>query len=779
MENEENKSIFMKDGRLYRNQFDAEGNVVETIEIEEPTEQDFEELEAVMEAEVAAAAAAAAEVAPSVPIVPIEDSEEENKNIFMKDGKMYRNKVDIGGNVIGVEEVENPTEEDFEELEAAMAEAEAEAAARAAAVAEEVAEPVAEEVAETVAEEVAEPVAEEVAEEVAEAVAEPVAEEVAEPVAEEVAEPVAEEVAEPVAEEVAEPVAEEVAEPVAEEVAEEVAETVAEEVAEPVAEEVAEAVAEEVAETVAEEVAETVAEEVAETVAEEVAEPVAEEVAETVAEEVAEPVAEPVAEAVAEEVAEPVAEEVAEPVAEEVAEPVAEEVAEPVAEHVAEEVAETVAEEVAEEVAEPVAEEVAEPVAEEVAEPVAEEEAFEETADAMQSESSYYKEELKKPIRKKNAFSRFIAATLIVSVAGGASIGAGYGYVKYSMETPETVTKVPVVAQPVVSQAQSQTPIYSAVEVIKAVKPTVVSISTQTVGQTQYFGTFTIPYESQSAGSGVVFYSDNDRVAIATNNHVIDNTTEIFVTFDEDITVPAKVVGTKSESDLAVIVVNWDDLEAQEMYNVSVATFGDSDILEVGSPVFAIGNAMGEGISATDGIISMTEQSIIIDESQLSVLQTSAAINGGNSGGALVNASGEVIGINTAKYNPLQAEGMGYAIPSNEFVPIIEDLLLNGTMPKPYIGVTGTSITTENAVLYRLPVGALIMEVVEGGPADLAGLMVGDIVTQVNGKTVMGMETLITIVNELEVGTAVDVHVVRDTSESVDLTLVVGDKNSQ
>ncbi|MFI3175330.1 MAG: trypsin-like peptidase domain-containing protein, partial [Bacillota bacterium] len=400
--------------------------------------------------------------------------------------------------------------------------------------------------------------------------------------------------------------------------------------------------------------------------------------------------------------------------------------------------------------------------------------------ESEQSESSYYMEEVKKPIRKKNDFSRFIAAALIVSVAGGASMGAGYAYVKYNMETPEAVTKVPIVAQPVVSQSQgqSQSQSYSAVEVIKAVKPTVVSISTETVGETQYFGAFTIPYEEQSAGSGVVFFSDNDRVAIATNNHVIEGTTEIFVTFDEDITVPAKVVGTKSDSDLAVIVVNWDDLEEQGMYDVSVAAFGDSDLLEVGAPVFAIGNAMGEGISATDGIISMTEQTIIIDESQLTVLQTSAAINGGNSGGALVNTAGEVIGINTAKYNPNQAEGMGYAIPSNEFVTIIEDLLLNGTMPKPYIGVTGTSITADNAVLYRLPVGALIMEVVEGGPADLAGIKVGDIVTQVNGGTVMDMESLITIVNELEVGTEVDIHVVRDTSESVDLKLIVGDKNS-
>lgn len=390
----------------------------------------------------------------------------------------------------------------------------------------------------------------------------------------------------------------------------------------------------------------------------------------------------------------------------------------------------------------------------------------------------FYNEELKKPKKRKTGWGKLIVSSILIGVVGGGSIGAGYGLIKHTVtdSTPMITTQLPIVATPVSTRTES----FSAVDVIKAVKPTVVSIATQSSTERQYFGTFSVPYESEGAGSGVIFYSDSERVAIATNNHVIDEATSIFITFsngEEEFSVPAKVAGTKSDSDLAVITVNWEDLEEKGIYAVSVATFGNSDKLEVGDPVFAIGNAMDMGISATDGIISMTEQRIYIEESELVVLQTSAAINSGNSGGALVNSAGEVIGINTAKYNSSKTEGMGYAIPSNEIVPIIEELLLNGTQPKPYVGITGTSITADNAALYRLPVGALIMEVTENGPAYNAGIQVGDIITQFDGKTVMDMEALINIVSDTPVNSEVSVHIIRNGEESIDLNLIVGDKN--
>ncbi|MBR2383166.1 MAG: PDZ domain-containing protein, partial [Anaerotignum sp.] len=168
---------------------------------------------------------------------------------------------------------------------------------------------------------------------------------------------------------------------------------------------------------------------------------------------------------------------------------------------------------------------------------------------------------------------------------------------------------------------------------------------------------------------------------------------------------------------------------------------------------------------------------IHVDGNELGVLQTSAAINSGNSGGALVNASGEVIGINTAKYNSSMVEGMGYAIPSNYITPIVEELLKTGTQPKPYIGISGTNITEETAPMYKLPVGALVLEIVEGSPAEDAGLQIGDVITQFNGQTIMDMDALVEQVGQTEVGSVVDMYVIRNGNTGIELEIKIGDKN--
>ena len=318
----------------------------------------------------------------------------------------------------------------------------------------------------------------------------------------------------------------------------------------------------------------------------------------------------------------------------------------------------------------------------------------------------------------------------------------------------------------------------SVVDVVREVKPSVVSITTKIEGMATYYGAFSVPYEGEGAGSGVIFYSDDDKIAIVTNNHVIEDAKEVYVTLNDTVSVQAKVVGTKSDSDLAVLTVSWDDLKTAGIDTVTVATFGDSDALEVGESVIAIGNAMGLGLSATDGIISVKDQVISVEDTTLNVIQTSAAINNGNSGGALVNTQGEVIGINTAKYNSTMAEGMGYAIPSNEVISVAQDLLEDGTVVTPYIGIMGTSITSENASLYKLPVGALIVEVTENGPAAQAGIQPGDIITEFNGKTVMDMDTLSELVKETVVGDSVSVHIIRNGETAMDVTLTIADKNA-
>ncbi len=385
----------------------------------------------------------------------------------------------------------------------------------------------------------------------------------------------------------------------------------------------------------------------------------------------------------------------------------------------------------------------------------------------------HYEEQVKKSPKKKKGWAKFVVGCLVIGIAGGGSIGAGYSLVDNLMTGRNAVSGTPTG-----SPKSAGGEIYSPTEIIKAVKPSVVSVSTKISGMTSYWGAFNIPFESEGAGSGVIFYSDDSKVAIATNYHVIENANTIYVTFEGDISVPAKVIGTKSESDLAVLTVNWKDLNDAGIKQVTTAVFGDSDGLDVGSEVIAIGNAMGMGLSATDGIISMKEQTINVDGNKLGVLQTSAAINSGNSGGALVNASGEVIGINTAKYNSAMVEGMGYAIPSNYIKPIVEELLKTGTQPKPYIGITGTNITEETAPKYKLPVGALVLEITEGSPAEKAGLQVGDVITQFDGKTVMDMDSLVEKVNAAKIGSTVDMYVIRDGDVGVELKIKIADKNS-
>ena len=224
----------------------------------------------------------------------------------------------------------------------------------------------------------------------------------------------------------------------------------------------------------------------------------------------------------------------------------------------------------------------------------------------------HYEEQVKKSPKKKKGWARFVAGCLIIGIAGGGSIGAGYSLVDHLMTGRKAVSGAPA-GTPKSSAGE----IYSFTEIIKAVKPSVVSVSTKISGMTSYWGAFSVPFESEGAGSGVIFYSDDSRVAIATNYHVIENANTIYVTFEGDVSVPAKVIGTRSESDLAVLTVNWKDLNDAGIEQVTTAVFGDSDALEVGSEVIAIGNAMGMGLSATDGIISMKEQTINVDGNKL------------------------------------------------------------------------------------------------------------------------------------------------------------------
>lgn len=393
-----------------------------------------------------------------------------------------------------------------------------------------------------------------------------------------------------------------------------------------------------------------------------------------------------------------------------------------------------------------------------------------------QKDKHYYHEQVKKEekIKRYRPWVKYIATCLIISIAGGGSFGIGLGWSQnyFSKPLPSDTEIAPMGSAPSATAISSTT--MSKKDVIRTVMPSVVSISTKIQGES-YWGVI----ESSGAGSGVVFYEDDEKVGIVTNNHVIKDATEVFAIFDGEKEVKAKIVGRDTDAEIAVLTVLKQDLEQAGVEQITVAKFGNSDAVEVGDDVYAIGNALGEGISATDGIISAVNKEVTVQGSTLrNVLQTNAAINQGNSGGALINTAGEVIGINTAKsVSGGTAEGIGYAIPSNNVSEIAEILLLEGTVPKPGMGIYVQNITAEMANLYRLPVGAIVRQVIPNGNAEKAGMQQGDIIIELNGKKVMDTDDLSEILKDLEVGQTTKVYVIRDGDTPVELDVLIGDMN--
>ena len=386
-----------------------------------------------------------------------------------------------------------------------------------------------------------------------------------------------------------------------------------------------------------------------------------------------------------------------------------------------------------------------------------------------------FKETRKEPKKGKGGIVKFVAALLIVSIVGGASAGASYGLVKHFAGKGGNTTKLNTASTETVMLTSKEP--NAAIEVINKVFPSVVNISISGTTNQNYYG-FTIPYEFASAGSGIIFSEDDSKIFIATNNHVVEGATNISVSVGEEDGVKATVFGKDPSSDLAVISVLKTDLENAGVEEVRIAKFGDSDNISVGEDVIAIGNALGEGKVATGGMISSKLKTITVDDLALTVIQTDSAINPGNSGGALVNYSGQVIGVNTAKISSNQIEGVGYAIPSNIALPILEQLLEEGTVPKPYIGIVGMDVDDELSYKYGLPVGAYITQVLENSGAAEAGLREGDIITDFAGVKIMNMDVLVKTVSDLKVGDIVDIRVIRNGEDVVETKIKIYDANN-
>ena len=291
-------------------------------------------------------------------------------------------------------------------------------------------------------------------------------------------------------------------------------------------------------------------------------------------------------------------------------------------------------------------------------------------------------------------------------------------------------------------------------EVANNVMPAMVSITNTSVQEVMdWFRGGNFQYESKSLGTGVIMGENDEELLIVTNNHVVADSSELTVSFIDEESVEGVIKGTDAGDDLAVVAVRLEDIPAETMEQIRIANVADSEDVRVGEQVVAIGNALGYGQSVTTGIVSALGRTITVaDESGYNeytdLIQTDAAINQGNSGGALLNMKGEVIGINSVKAGASGVEGMGYAISTSKAIPIIRNLMNKKTRELvsedqlPYLGIVGQDVTRDVAQLYGLPEGIYVTELSEDGPSDQAGIIPGMIITGFDGESIDSMSDL-------------------------------------
>lgn len=322
-------------------------------------------------------------------------------------------------------------------------------------------------------------------------------------------------------------------------------------------------------------------------------------------------------------------------------------------------------------------------------------------------------------------------------------------------------------------------------EIVRQVMPAMVSIVNNYTVVSSYWGR---PYSEQEAasGSGIIVAENDESLLIVTNNHVVEGTDSLTVTFVDGTEAEAVIKGLDSDMDLAVIAVPLDSLSQDTKNAIAIATLGDSDELEMGEPVIAVGNALGYGQSVTGGMVSALARELTFDDgSKGTFIQTDAAINPGNSGGALLNLKGEVIGINSSKIGGTYVEGMGYAIPITAASPIIADLMERETRTvkvddseRGYMGIELQSVTDDVALMFDMPKGAFVYSVEDGLAADQAGLQRGDVIVKFDGQKISDKDDLLDTIQYYKAGETVVVTVERlEDSEYVshDLEVTLGE----
>lgn len=368
----------------------------------------------------------------------------------------------------------------------------------------------------------------------------------------------------------------------------------------------------------------------------------------------------------------------------------------------------------------------------------------------------------KKP-RKNNAAVKAIGMILLCAAI---SVGSVSAYKAVEENSTENTTKSDnsASAETKISESSSDSAkslielaskenALSIPDIYKKITPSVVGITSAVSGGTQ-------------TGTGIIISEDG---YIITNAHVVDGANQVTALLNDGTQIGAVIVGSDSQTDIAVLKINKTGLTKAE--------FGNSDDLEVGELAIAIGNPLGEQFtnSTTAGIISALNREVTIEDKQLSLIQTDAAINNGNSGGPLVNSYGLVIGITSAKISTEFAEGMGFAIPINNTIPIVNDLIQNGYVTgRPLIGITGENIDSMMSKFYQIPEGIYVRSVSSGSPAQKAGVMAGDVIIGINDKDIKTMSELNEIKDDYKPGDTITLKLYRNNTEMT-VSVVLGE----
>lgn len=370
----------------------------------------------------------------------------------------------------------------------------------------------------------------------------------------------------------------------------------------------------------------------------------------------------------------------------------------------------------------------------------------------------------KKPKKQRKPISRGgIAIALAVTMVFSCGLGFGGGYFANKVNTSPSgslnITKTS--NSGTTTTASSTSTANSTSEIVKKTADSVVEISTESV----VTGSFAQQYVQQGAGSGVIISQDG---YILTNNHVINGANSVKVRLRDGTEYDATIIGSDSDNDIALLKVSATGL--------SPATFGDSNSLAVGDYVVAIGNPLGElGGTVTDGIISALARKVTIEDTQMTLLQTNAQVNPGNSGGGLFNANGELVGIVNAKQSATEVEGIAFAIPINNVLDILSDLKEYGYVTgKVDLGIDFTDITSDETAFYYgvNQTGCYVLSVDSGSNAEKAGVTRGDLVTKVNDTDVSSSSDITTALEKAEVGDTVTFTVSRrGTSKTISFVL--------